>query len=103
MKRSIYLILNEETGHIKIGIGKSPEKRIKQLQTGSSVKLKLLYQREVEHASKVERNLHFLYSMYRLEGEWFDIPNISFKEIDDKITIYENNYKLLSQLENPFI
>ena len=103
MKRSIYLILNEETGHIKIGIGKNPEKRVKQLQTGSSAKLTILYQREVEYASKIERNLHEDYKFYRLEGEWFEMPILSFSEIDDKITLYENNFKTLNEQNNPFI
>ena len=101
MRRFIYLIRNDDTKALKIGIGINPSKRIKQLQTGSSAKLTLIYEREINYASKVERNLHIDYKDYRLEGEWFDLPIISVKEIDDKVTMYENAFSSLQ--ENPFL
>lgn len=102
MKRYIYLILNEDNGHIKVGIGKNPSKRVKQLQTGSSAKLTVIYKRLVEKASVIEKNIHADYHLFRISGEWFDIPNLSIDKIDKSITLYENNVKCLEDLENPF-
>lgn len=101
MRRSIYLIVNEDTGHVKIGIGKNPANRLQQLQTGNSAKLILAYSREIYHASKVERNLHSFYQEHRLTGEWFDLPIDIFPEIDKKITLYESNFIALQ--DSPFI
>lgn len=103
MRRCIYLIENEDNKHIKIGIGKNPKQRIKQLQTGSSAKLKLLYQREVEFASKVESMLHIDYLDYRVHGEWFSLEGFDFQDIDNKITLYEKNFIALKSGNNPFI
>jgi len=103
MTRSIYLILNEDNDHIKIGISKNATKRVKQLQTGSSSKLTLLYEREVEHASKVERNLHQYYKDYRVHGEWFELPDDIYTAIDNKIGVYETMFKTLVSHNNPFV
>ena len=103
MKRYIYLIRNDDNGALKIGIGLNPQKRIKQLSTGSTSKLTLIYERICEHASKVERNLHIDYQDFRLNGEWFELPIISIKEIDDKVTLYEKNFIALSEAGNPFL
>ena len=101
MKRSIYLILNEDNGHIKVGISKNPKSRLKQLQTGSSAKLTILYQRVVEHASKIESNLHHDYQFQKVNLEWFDLSESIIDEIDRKITKYESNFILLEK-ENYF-
>jgi len=103
MKRSVYIIKNVENEHIKIGIGFNASKRLKQLQTGSSSKLELVYEREVEYASRVEKALHSIYSIFRVHGEWFQIPDLNVKEFDSRITLYENNFIILNENENPFI
>lgn len=61
---------------VKVGYSKTPEKRLKELQTGNSNKLKLClslpYEDERE-AILMERCLHFIASkrFKRLNGEWF--------------------------------
>ena len=67
----IYLIQNKETGHFKIGRTKNINKRIKQLQTGSSGELVLVDKFEIY--SKLESYLHNIYSAYNISGEWFDL------------------------------
>ena len=103
MRRYIYLIKNEDSEQVKVGIGKKPETRLKQLQTGSSGKLTLLYKREVEFASVVERNLHNFYSEQRGSGEWFDLYGVNIEDIDNQITLYEKNIIALKESDNPFV
>ncbi|MBL4753744.1 MAG: GIY-YIG nuclease family protein [Flavobacteriales bacterium] len=77
----VYFIQQKQKGRkgiqpVKIGYSLDPEARLKNLQTGSPVKLKLCKTIEVEtkrEAEIVERCLHRLGSKKhrRLEGEWF--------------------------------
>ena len=103
MKRSIYLIENENDGLIKIGIGKNPKLRIKQLSTGSTSKLSLLFHIESDFASKIENILHRIYSDRRKNGEWFDLQGIDLLHIEKQIFIAEQNLKYLELQGNPFI
>ena len=102
MRRCIYIIVNEKTQDFKIGIAKDSVRRIKALQTGSSDVLYILYNREIEHASKVERSLHHDFAEYRKTGEWFS-PNaiLSLSEFDDKVIKYEQMFIALQ--DNPFL
>jgi len=94
----VYLIKSLENGYYKIGMSKNPIKRIKQLQTGNSSKLKLIETYQTEYASHIEKTLHRRYSYLRKEGEWFDFSieiEISFmnecKQIEKNITILKEN------------
>jgi len=68
----LYIIQSDKTGDIKIGRSKHPQKRLKQLQTGSPQKLKLLV--VVENKGNIEKNIHRRLDRYRSRrnGEWFD-------------------------------
>ena len=68
----LYIIQSDKTGDIKIGRSKNPKQRLKQLQTGSPHKLKLLL--IVENRGDLEKNLHQRLRQYRnrRNGEWFD-------------------------------
>ena len=103
MKRFIYLIENEDNGYIKIGIGVNPNQRIKALQTGSTGKLKLLYKKEVQFASKIESVLHRQYKEQRISGEWFDLYGFDLKDIYYQIDVTEKNFIMLKEYDNPFI
>ncbi len=72
----VYIIENTYSHDTKIGISNNPEKRIKQLQTGSSRLLKIQYTilfNTRNEAIKAENSLHKKYSKYRLMGEWFEV------------------------------
>lgn len=100
MKRFIYLIRCDLSGHYKIGIAKSIQSRMKQLQTGQSSTLTLMDSFESEYASKIEKALHNRFSYCRLEGEWFEF---SFKEVSEFKGLcfkIENNFKFLETMEN---
>lgn len=103
MIKQIYLIQSLENGYYKIGISKNPQKRIEQLQTGNSSKLKLIDTYQSEHANIVEKALQRRYSYLRKEGEWFDLSlkeEVTFTK--DCIDI-EKNIVFLKKSNNVFI
>ena len=55
--------------HIKIGYSKSPQDRLKQLQTSCPVKLRVLSQ--IEGNLSIESDIQRKFKGCRLEGEWF--------------------------------
>lgn len=77
MKRNypayVYIIKRAD-GCIKIGVAKNPKKRLKQLQTGSNMRLEIAgsfpYKSRMQ-AFTMERELHERFSIFRQEGEWF--------------------------------
>jgi len=85
----LYFIQLENTGPIKIGLAKNPNRRLIQLQTANPYKLNLLY--FFPSCKTDEDGLHYLLRAYRLEGEWF-LPSKKVlaeieaqKRIDEKI------------------
>lgn len=101
--KKIYLIQQEETNLFKIGISKNPEKRIKDLQIGSGIKLTLIHTFETKFSYKLESSLHAYYRSKLIQPEWF-VFTIEDKDnflcVCDKL---ENNLKVLEQYNNPFI
>jgi hypothetical protein len=100
--RSVYLIRGND-GRYKIGIAKHPKKRISQLQTGNSDKLKLIAEYESENASKIEVGLHNRFSYTQQMGEWFDLSiteEVNFVKSCQKI---DEAIKTLRRMENSFI
>lgn len=66
---NIYFI-EDEIGNIKIGVSKHPNKRKKELQTGSSFSLKVIYIIENIPFS-FEKHIHKICEKYKINGEWF--------------------------------
>lgn len=101
--KKIYLIQSLEDGYYKIGLSKHPEKRIQQLQTGNSSKLKLIESFESNYPHQVERALQRKYSYLRKEGEWFELDiqqDVSFLSDCERI---EKNIDGLKKDGNVFI
>ena len=74
LRQYVYLIKNESSNNIKIGIGQNPEQRLKQLQTGADGDLTLLYKSMVcSNAYEIETYLHHTFSDCNIRGEWFDV------------------------------
>ena len=77
MKKSfIYLICShEKVAPVKIGFSATPEKRLKQLQTGSAVKLLIFHREEVDanNVRTIEKLLHRDMGVQKMKGEWFNI------------------------------
>lgn len=70
----IYVIRKSISGHVKVGIGADPRERLRNLQTGSSERLELVYACAVRSndGNQVELAAHDLMRNHRLVGEWFD-------------------------------
>ncbi len=101
MKRKgfLYLIRDEFTGYIKIGISLNPNKRIKQLQTGNSHELNLIYNIQTEYYIKLELILHRYYKHLNIYNEWFDLTITELNEIESIIQKYINSLKSLSEFD----
>lgn len=74
----LYIIQSSNNGCFKIGRSKHPEKRLKQLQTGSPYRLKLIL--VLEEMGKQEKSLHSLFPKNKIscKGEWFDFDLIGY-------------------------
>lgn len=57
------------TGEIKLGIALHPERRLRELSTGSPVELRLLG--SIPAGRTVERLLHETFKEHRIRGEWY--------------------------------
>jgi len=101
--KSVYLIQSLEDSRYKIGVSKHPKKRVLQLQTGNSSKLKLVETYQSELAHQIERTLQRRYSYLKKEGEWFDMSisnEVSFLKECQQI---EKTMILLKENGNVFI
>jgi hypothetical protein len=79
----IYVIRAHDTRH-KVGIAVAPERRLKELQTGSGDVLSIVVKRDVGKylAARVERAAHLALAKFRLAGEWF---SVSAEEASDAV------------------
>lgn len=75
MRGFVYFIASPETGRVKIGYtSKSPDSRLRNLQTGSPTPLRLMCFQPGTKAD--EAHLHEVLSPYRLHGEWFEATDL---------------------------
>ncbi len=73
---------------IKIGIAENPFERLKQLQTGNPLKLKMLLAIHLQNDGDIEQLLHDKLTSYHAHGEWFDI---SFASALDHLCAIRND------------
>jgi len=99
----VYLIgETENEGRYKIGSTRAEDanKRLKQLQTGSSSELYIKESFETEHPFKLEKMLHNHFKSYNLIGEWFELSEDDTKAFRG---ICEDKSKVIESLkDNPF-
>lgn len=92
----VYIIENQDNGAIKIGVGNNPEKRLKQLQTGSVSELELVYRSNLcSNAFEIESFMHNNFSENHIRGEWY--------RVEKSTVIHElekQNYVLTSNFVN---
>lgn len=69
----VYLIGHPLLAHVKVGFANDPDQRLKDLQTGSSVKLDLLGY--IDGDVELERDIHKKLEPWRLMGEWFALSS----------------------------
>jgi predicted GIY-YIG superfamily endonuclease len=93
--KQVYLLKSDYTGYYKIGVSKNPAKRIKQLQTGSSEDIRLIYSYSSEIPYKLEMALHNFYSMYNVNREWYNLSLENELEFPELCISTERNLKLV--------
>lgn len=93
--KQVYLFKSDYTGYYKIGVSKNPAKRIKQLQTGSSEDIKLIYSFFSENPYKLEMALHNYYSMFKVNREWYNLSLENEWEFPKLCETTEANLKLV--------
>lgn len=93
----IYLAKTFNSDLYKIGLSKTPLKRMSKLQTGNAEELTILHLVFVFNAKEVESSLHKYYSSYWVRGEWFDLPEKAIKDFPSVA------YNLNSQLEQMYL
>lgn len=97
MKR-VYLLKNQED-HYKIGYSTRPARqRIKELETGSSSSIWLIYEFKSDYARKIEAALQSFYSSYKSEGggkEWFNLPHDEALKFEERAKKIEDNLKAI--------
>lgn len=72
--RFVYFVAGE-IGAVKIGSARDAEKRLRDLQCGSPIPLRILA--TVSGGLKVEAEYHRRFAAHRLHGEWFErVPEI---------------------------
>lgn len=97
----IYLIENTETLEYKIGITRNdPEKRLKQLQTGSAAILDLKAWFHTKYPYRLESILHKNYAPSHVHGEWYALTS---EQVENFLVVCtKNDQAIISLLENPF-
>jgi len=69
---TIYL-LKDSIGYYKIGFTKNLNNRIKQLETGCSGNLEIIYEFKTNHKRKLETSLHNLFKHKHINREFYDL------------------------------
>lgn len=79
----VYVLEEEGTGFYKIGksVESNFESRMISLQAGNPRKLTVLYSVLVKDPYKIEADLHYKYSQYNGNGEWFKLTPKIVEEI----------------------
>ena len=96
--KEVYLLKSDYTGYYKIGVSKNTAKRVKQLQTGSSENIEIMFTFKTDIPFKVETALHNFFSIHKVNREWYNLPledHLDFMSLCEKT---ERNLKLV--LEN---
>ena len=101
-KKYIYLIQSLNDGYYKIGTSVNPNKRIEQLQTSNSSKLKIINTYNSEFYNLIETALHNHYSHLKLNGEWFNFSINEEIEFEEKCEKFENKIKFLKEMNNNY-
>ena len=83
-QRGYIYFLQDSSQRIKIGKTKNLDKRVFNLSVSLPEKSALFHFFETGDITKSEKELHNKYKKYRLNGEWFDLPQeelVKIKEI----------------------
>ena len=80
----IYFIVTEDFQFLKVGFSLDPPTRLKTLQTGNPLELKLLH--TIPGTRRLEESLHREFSPFWVKGEWYKAdPSILFRMYEDDL------------------
>lgn len=77
----VYLVWAEGTDRYKIGSAGYPAKRLRELQTGSPIKLQLIAEKESSDYERQEKLQHQRWKDQRVHGEWFRFHPTQMPEV----------------------
>ena len=83
----------------KIGYSKHPEKRIKQLQTGTDKKLSIKFLCETKYPSKIETMLKKTYKEKNILGEHFNLDENDINNFLYYCELYNKNLNIINDNE----
>lgn len=93
--KQVYLLKSDYTGYYKIGVSKNAAKRVKQLQTGSSENIEVVFTYDSELPYKLETTLHNYYSAFQVNREWYNLSLENELEFLKLCEQFERNLKLV--------
>lgn len=98
---TVYLLCDQSHDRVyKVGVTTgSVEKRVKKLQTGNGGEITVVRTFACKHPFFVEKWLHREYQEYRLEGEWFELPDGKCKQFNELCEKYDALVSLLQDNE----
>ena len=73
----VYLIQQQNSNLYKIGVSKSPKKRLNELQTANAETLILVGSFKTKHGFQLESFLHRKYADHNVQLEWFELDTIT--------------------------
>lgn len=89
----VYFVRAGNTGPIKIGVAVNVDNRLKTLQTGNHLELRLVAKikcRSKADAYSMERNLHKKFKGKHIRGEWFS-STIRLDQVNDFDVVTKSN------------
>ncbi len=103
----VYLIGNKKAGLYKIGVSKSPNKRLKSNQTSCPFELEIINTFPSKYAYQIEKRLQKDFSYLKkdenentIKGEWFCLAQKQIDEFLKRCTDLENNFDILINADN---
>jgi len=82
----VYFIQAGETNYYKIGVTcEDIQYRLKQLQTGNHLPLKIVRVFYSDNVYKLEKDLHLEYNVFKTIGEWFSLPLEVVEQIKNRL------------------
>jgi len=81
--------------YYKIGVGKEPEKRVSQCQTGTPHELELTTTITSDKPEKAEQRLHSIYKFSHQRGEWYKLTS---NAVNSLVALDHIDYSVLSDV-----
>ena len=85
----VYIIGEPGSDVLKIGISSDPARRLRDVRISNPYDVKVLWERSVEHARRVERNVHLALVGVRIRGEWFRVSLAEAIEVIERTVTKE--------------